>query len=48
MPANYTHYRFAGDVLSKLPKDVADKITDKSLYLIGCHGPDILFFYKGY
>lgn len=48
MPANYTHYRFAKDVLKKLPKDVADKIPDTSLYLIGCHGPDILFFYKGY
>lgn len=47
MPSAFTHYRFACAVQDKL-HDNLKKITEKNrdLYLIGAHGPDILFYYK--
>ena len=47
MPSTYAHYRFANEVLSLLPRDVrAIAENNKELYFMGCHGPDILFYYK--
>ncbi len=46
MASTYTHYRFAQDVLELLPEYIAKDIyCNKSLYDIGLHGPDILFYY---
>lgn len=47
MPTTYTHYTFGMkvyDLLNTDAKYVIDK--NKSLYLVGLHGPDILFYYK--
>lgn len=49
MPSNYTHFRFAGEVLKKSDTQIAQMIRrDIPLYLIGAHGPDILFYYKAW
>lgn len=47
MPAAYAHYRFGQEVLALLPeaeKAVAERY--RSLFEIGLHGPDILFYYR--
>lgn len=47
MPTTYAHYTFGIKVYNLLnsnAKHVIDK--NKSLYLVGLHGPDILFYYK--
>ncbi|MDD2189248.1 MAG: zinc dependent phospholipase C family protein [Eubacteriales bacterium] len=47
MPTTYAHYTFGMkvyDLLNKDAKSVIDK--HKSLFLVGLHGPDILFYYK--
>lgn len=47
MPATYAHYRFGREVLGKLGGDIRKKIEkEEKLYLIGLHGPDILFYYR--
>ena len=47
MPASYAHYRFGRDVLTFLPESIRGEIKEyRSLYNIGLHGPDILFYYK--
>ena len=47
MPSTYAHYRFGRDVYKKLPDDIKRIIYDeRRLFLIGLHGPDILFYYK--
>lgn len=47
MPSTYTHYKFGKDVFNKLPKARQKEIQSQmSLYKIGLHGPDILFYYK--
>ena len=47
MPTTYAHYRFGNDVLPLLPDSVKTEILqNKSLFDIGLHGPDILFYYK--
>ena len=44
MPSTYAHFKFANQVLENLPSQLQNIIEDnKTLYLIGCHGPDILF-----
>lgn len=46
MPAIYAHYRFGQDVRKALPgreQNIID--TNSALYMIGLHGPDILFYY---
>lgn len=46
MPTTYAHYRF-GQQVRKNAADQIKRIIDKypQLYLIGVHGPDILFYY---
>lgn len=47
MPSTYAHYKFANEVLPLLPEEAKKAVDEnKTLYLIGCHGPDILFYYK--
>lgn len=47
MPSTYAHYRFGKAVYRALPKSIREIIREnKSLYLAGLHGPDILFYYK--
>ncbi|MGN0341864.1 MAG: zinc dependent phospholipase C family protein [Roseburia sp.] len=47
MPSTYAHYRMGQEVRSSLDED-AGKIVEEypDLFLIGNHGPDILFYYK--
>lgn len=46
MPATYAHYRFGCDILKQLPErfHLSDK-RNNQLFMIGLHGPDILFYY---
>lgn len=46
MPATYAHYRFGCDVLKQLngKYHLSDK-HNLELFMIGLHGPDILFYY---
>lgn len=47
MPATYAHDCFGKEVYKTLPAPVKDRIlSHKELFLIGLHGPDILFYYK--
>lgn len=47
MPSTYAHYRFGLEVVKKL-EEMEKQVTDAypELFLIGLHGPDILFYYK--
>lgn len=46
MPTTYTHDLFGKEVFKRLPKEIKNAVREsKSLYLIGLHGPDILFYY---
>ena len=46
MPNTYAHYRFGQEILRSLPAE-KQRLLRKNLplYLIGQHGPDILFYY---
>lgn len=47
MPTTYTHYRFGQNVKEHLGGEIKKIICEnKTLYNIGLHGPDILFYYK--
>lgn len=47
MPATYAHYVFGKEVQKEVSKDIRKIICEhKEVYLIGLHGPDILFYYK--
>ncbi|HHU16937.1 MAG: zinc dependent phospholipase C family protein [Anaerovoracaceae bacterium] len=47
MPTTYAHYTFGIKVYNLLCSDAKHIIDqNKSLYLLGLHGPDILFYYK--
>lgn len=47
MPSTYAHYKFACEVKNLLPARAARAVENNlPLYLTGCHGPDILFYYK--
>ena len=47
MPDSYAHYRFGKQVLEQLPEQIRSVIlSERELYDIGLHGPDILFFYR--
>lgn len=47
MPSTYAHFRFAGEVLPLLPREARQAADENAaLYFAGCHGPDILFYYK--
>ena len=46
MPSNYAHYSFGKQVYQKQPAFIKKIIHDHlDLYLIGLHGPDILFYF---
>jgi len=46
MPATYAHYKFGDAVYQQLPQNFQDEIdVNRSLYNIGVHGPDLLFYY---
>lgn len=46
MPSTYAHYKFGQDVRKQLPEELYSVISHHmSLYQIGLHGPDILFYY---
>lgn len=47
MPSTYAHYRMGQEVRNSLEKE-DKKIVEEypELFLIGLHGPDILFYYK--
>lgn len=46
MPSNYAHYRFAAQMLQRLPGDVRRPVQRyRRLYDIGLHGPDIFYYY---
>ena len=48
MPSHYAHYRLGRQVRLELTPDAAEVVGRwPSLYLIGLHGPDILFYYRG-
>ena len=47
MPSTYAHYLFGKEVYRNLGDNIKNMINlNKELYLIGLHGPDILFYYK--
>ncbi|WP_310604382.1 zinc dependent phospholipase C family protein [Anaerosporobacter sp.] len=47
MPAIYAHYRFGCDVIKNTPHHITATIVEyRSLFDIGLHGPDLLFFYR--
>lgn len=47
MPSTYAHYRLGQEVRKKVPEE-AKKVIEQNpeAFLIGLHGPDILFYYK--
>lgn len=47
MPTTYTHDLFGKMVLQKLPEEMRDIVKAHPMaYIIGLHGPDILFYYR--
>ena len=46
MPAAYAHYYFGKKVYKTLPKQEQEIIREgKYAFLLGLHGPDLLFYY---
>jgi len=46
MPATYTHYRFASDVLQQLPEPLQSRIApNRAIFDLGLHGPDVFFYH---
>lgn len=46
MPTTYAHDTFGKMVFQKLPADIRERLAGHiNAYLIGLHGPDILFYY---
>lgn len=46
MPATYAHYLFGKKVCAALPEEEKEAICQgKDAYLLGLHGPDLLFYY---
>lgn len=49
MPTTYAHDAFGRETYQKLPEEIRNIVREnKKLYLIGLHGPDLLFYYKPY
>ncbi|HIT66594.1 MAG TPA: zinc dependent phospholipase C family protein [Candidatus Merdisoma merdipullorum] len=49
MPAVYAHYKFGKEVYRALPKDIRQMVKENGpAYLLGLHGPDLLFYYHPY
>lgn len=47
MPTTYAHYRFGQEVKEHLSEEIRKIILEnETLYNIGLHGPDILFYYR--
>lgn len=47
MPSTYAHYRMGQEVRNKVGEKEKEIIEAyPRLFLIGLHGPDILFYYK--
>lgn len=47
MPAVYTHYRFASDVLTQLPDALRARIEPhRSVFDLGLHGPDVFLYHN--
>ena len=45
MPAVYAHYKFGREVYRALPQEIRQILREnKAAYLIGLHGPDLLFY----
>ncbi len=47
MPSTFAHKVFGDTILKKLPPDIHPGGQRLQMYMIGLHGPDILFYYKG-
>ncbi len=48
MPSTYAHKKFSEEVMSMLTGEAREAVLSyPSLYCAGCHGPDLLFYYKG-
>lgn len=46
MPATYAHYAFGKKVFARLPEEEKKVVRlGKDAYLLGLHGPDLLFYY---
>lgn len=52
MPAHYAHYYFGTKVIGSASREIKDivntNINTIDSFMLGLHGPDILFFYKAY
>lgn len=49
MPATYAHYKFGKKVYRALPGELRKIIKENgAAYMLGLHGPDLLFYYKPY
>lgn len=47
MPATYAHYKFGRLVYKSLPKEIKAIIREnKEAFLLGLHGPDLVFYYR--
>lgn len=47
MPSSYAHYRFGGEMISRLPEPVKAEVQScRGVYDLGTHGPDVFFFYR--
>lgn len=47
MPTTYTHDLFGKAVFQKLPEEIREIVKRHQMaYIIGLHGPDILFYYR--
>ncbi len=47
MPSTYAHWLFGQEVFRLLPENIKISISaDTTLFNIGLHGPDLLFYYK--
>lgn len=47
MPSTFAHYKIGEEVRGELKENIREAIEEyPELYLIGLHGPDILFYYK--
>ena len=47
MPSTYAHYRMGKEAAEELTGEAWHTLSMyRQLYLIGLHGPDILFYYR--
>ena len=52
MPSHYAHYYFGNQVIKSASDNIKDIVNSSGdsldAFMLGLHGPDILFFYKAY